>query len=56
MLLLVVYLQYKSGQKQAETLEKLVETLHDIEVQMHSIGDLKAIILAKILNSPSNDS
>jgi len=50
-LLIVLYLQYKDKQKQAEALEKAVETLNDIEISLRAIPELKLLILSKLLNT-----
>ena len=49
-LLIFLYIMYKDKQKQAESLEKITEVLRDIEVQMHSISDLKTMVMARLLN------
>jgi len=53
-LLIMLYLQYKDKQRQAESLEKLVETLKDIEINLRAIPDLKMLILSRLLNNKSD--
>lgn len=55
-LLVTLYLQYKDKQRQAESLEKLVDTLKDIEINLRAIPDLKMLILSRLLNNkPDSD-
>jgi hypothetical protein len=49
-LLIFLYIMYKDKQKQADSLEKITDVLRDIEVQMHSISDLKTMVMARLLN------
>lgn len=57
-LVIFLYMQYKDKQKQAESLEKVVETMKDIELSLRDIPELKMLILTHLLNnkqSPNSD-
>jgi hypothetical protein len=53
-LLVFIWIQYKDKQRQAQSLEKVVESLHDIEIHLTAVSDLKMLIMSMMLKSPSD--